>query len=309
VFYLQDLYPEVALAMGRLRPGPLTALLYAATQFGLRQADRVVVLGEDMRRRVLARGIAPGKIAIVPNWADADAIRPTEGDSPLRQEWGLGDQFAVMYSGNLGLSQNLEQVLEAARELREEPVVFLFVGEGAAKATLAQQAASWGLDSVRFLPYQPKDRLGQSLTAADLHLVPLQRGLAGYIVPSKLYGILAAGVPYVAAVEAESEVAAITRAGDCGLVIEPDSGKNLAATIRDCLGRRDELRAMGRRGRQVAEAQFDRPLCVAKFAQVLMAVAHRTRPQSNKFAPMERLGRGGLGPTGAGAHESPRESI
>src|ERR1019366_5348905 len=140
------------------------------------------------------------KLAIVPNWADPSAIRPAEGTNGLRQEGGVGDRFVVMYSGNLGLSQNLEPVLEVARELRDQPVLFVLIGEGAAKAELVKQAAAMGLDNVRFLPYQPKEKLGESLTAADVHLIPLRRGLAGYIVPSKLYGILAAGRPYIAAV-------------------------------------------------------------------------------------------------------------
>jgi glycosyltransferase involved in cell wall biosynthesis len=269
VFYLQDLFPEVGLALGKFRPGPLTWLLRAMTQVGLRHADRVVVLGEDMRQRVLRRGIDPAKVTIVPNWADASAVRPRGGQNSLREAWGVGDRFAVMYSGNLGLSQNLEPVLVCARELRDEPVVFLFIGEGAAKQGLMAQAAAWGLENVRFLPYQPKERLGESLTAADLHLVPLRRGLAGCIVPSKLYGILAAGVPYVAAVDAESEVACITRQGDCGLLVEPDSAPPLVEAVRWALAHRDELRQMGRRGRALAEAHFDRPASVAKFRQVL----------------------------------------
>jgi glycosyltransferase involved in cell wall biosynthesis len=136
-----------------------------------------------------------------------------------------------------------------------------------------QLASEWGLDNVRFLPYQPKERLGASLTAANLHLITLKRGLAGCIVPSKLYGILAAGVPYVAAVEADSEVGAITRAGDCGFLIEPDSDRQLVEIIRAWRSRRGELRAVGLRGRRLAESWFDRSLCVGRFARVLEEVA------------------------------------
>ncbi len=272
VAYLQDLFPEVGLVTGRLRPGLLTTLLRWVTQFGLRHADRVVVLGEDMRQRVLARGVPARKVAIVPNWADTRAVRPPEGESPLRREWGLDGRFVVMYSGNLGLSQNLEHILDAAQQLRGDDVEFLFIGEGAAKPRLMEQASRLQLAKVRFLPYQPKERLGDSLAAADVHLIPLHPGLAGYIVPSKLYGILAAARPYVAAVDPESEVAAITARAGTGLRIPPDSPQELAEAVRWCLVHRAELPAMGQRGRQLVENCFDRRHCVALFGEVLASL-------------------------------------
>ena len=210
--------------LGRLRPGLLTRTLYWMTQVGLTQADRVIVLGDDMRRRVVDRGIDPAKVVVVPNWADTRALQATALASGLKDEWAVGDdRLVVMYSGNLGLSQNLDQVLVAADVLRGEPVLSLLVGDGAAKRRLMETAAERRLDNVRFLPYQPKSRLGESLAAADVHLIPLQKGLAGYIVPSKLYGILAVGRPYIAAVDAASEVATITREHQTGLRIDPDS--------------------------------------------------------------------------------------
>ncbi len=269
VFYLQDLYPEVGLALGKLRPGLLTWLLRQATQVGLARADRIVVLGEDMKKRVLARGIPADKIDLVPNWTDTAAVRPVEARDTLRGEWGLNGQFVAMYSGNLGLSQGLDAVLEAARRLRTDPILFLFVGEGAAKAGLVERAREWGLDNVRFLTYQPKDRLGASLGTADVHLIGLQRGLAGCIVPSKLYGILAAGKPYVAAVDDDSEVAHVTRAHDTGFLVPPDDPQALVEALRRCLRDRDGLPAMGRRGRQLAEEEYDRARSVARFARVL----------------------------------------
>jgi glycosyltransferase involved in cell wall biosynthesis len=183
-----------------------------------------------------------------------------------------------MYSGNLGLSQNLEQVLAAAELLRDEPVQFLFVGEGAAKAGLVARAAELKLDNVRFLPYTPKERLGESLAAADVHLIPLQRGLAGCIVPSKLYGILAAGRPYVAAVEEDSEVAHITREWQTGLRTEPDAPAGLAEAVRWCLAHRDELAEMGRRGQRLAETRFDRRRCVALFSEMLDSLTAEREP-------------------------------
>jgi colanic acid biosynthesis glycosyl transferase WcaI len=277
VFYLQDLFPEVGLVLGRLRPGLLTRLLHWLTQVGLEQADRVVVLGEDMRQRVLDRGIDPAKVVVIPNWADVRALSDTSSVATLRQQWQVDERCVVMYSGNVGLSQSLDKVLTAAAALRNEPVQFLIVGEGAAKPQLQAQAAEQGLDNVRFLPYQPKALLGSSLAAADVHLVPLQRGLAGFMVPSKLYGILAAGRPYIASVDADGETALVTQRGGCGLRVDPDAPEQLVEAIRWCLQNREEAAAMGRRGRELAWAEFDRAVATGKFADVVQSLAAPAR--------------------------------
>jgi glycosyltransferase involved in cell wall biosynthesis len=226
-----------------------------------------------MRAKVLLRGVNLKKIEIVSNWVDTDSISPLSSDDSLRASWGLNGRFVVMYSGNLGLTQNLESILFAAREMQQDPAEFVFVGEGAMKATLQRRAQDWSLSNVRFLPYQPKGKLGESLSAADLHLLPLQRGLAGYIVPSKLYGILAAGKPYLAAVDADSDVARIATESRSGLVIAPDSPGELIASIRWCMNHERELVAMGDRGRRYAEAHCDRSIAVRRFTNLLHDVA------------------------------------
>jgi colanic acid biosynthesis glycosyl transferase WcaI len=279
VYYLQDLYPEVGLIMGKLRPGPVAWLLRAATQAGLRAADRIVVLGEDMKRRVVARGIDPGKIDIVPNWADPDQMRPLPPDPAVRADLGADGRFVVMYAGNLGLSQSLDQTLVAAERLRAEPVQFVFIGDGASKPKLQSFAAEKGLTNVRFLPYHPKDRMSAFFSVADVHLVTLQRGLAGCIVPSKLYGILAAGGAYIAAVDADSEVTQITDQYQTGLRVEPDDADALAGAVRWCMAHRDELRAMGANGRRLAETRLSRRAAVADFDRVLR-LALNGRPKS-----------------------------
>jgi glycosyltransferase involved in cell wall biosynthesis len=291
VYYLQDLYPEVGLILKRLRPGPLTWALRAATQVGLRAADRVVVLGEDMRRRVLARGIDPAKIDIVPNWADADQMRPLPPDERLRRELGADGRFVVMYAGNLGLSQSLDETLVAAERLRDEPVLFVYIGDGASKPKLQAFAAAKGLTHVRFLPYHPKDRMSAFFSVSDVHLVTLQRGLAGCIVPSKLYGILASGGAYIAAVDEDSEVTRITEKGRCGLRVEPDDAEALARAVRWCMAHRGELRQMGANGRRLAETALSRGHAVAGFDRALAsarAARHRATPARAERRPPAR---------------------
>ncbi len=282
IYYLQDLHPEIGLALGKMRPGPLTRLLYWASQAGFRAADRIVVLGPDMRARVLARGIPAKKITIVPNWADTDLIYPRP---PLSQTAPMAPDhpLVVMYSGNLGLSQNLDQLLAAARDLQDQPIRFEIIGEGAAKTRLMAQADAWKLTNVRFSPYTAKEKLQQSLTTADVHFIPLRKGLAGAIVPSKLYGILAAGVPFIAAVDPDSEVARVAQATGAGLVIAPESLPDLITTLHWCLQNRPQLPTMGLRGRHAAVTQFSRPVCVRQLENVITAVAAHKRATAHEL--------------------------
>jgi colanic acid biosynthesis glycosyl transferase WcaI len=268
VYIHQDVFPEVALALGKLRAGPVVVSLRSLNRMLRHRAARVVAIGRDMEARLEEQGIPPAKIEVIPNWADGSLVRPLDGSSPLRKEWGLDDRFVVMHSGNVGLSQSLDTLLGAAELLRDHrDIVFSIVGEGASKARLQIKVAEKRLDNVVFLPYQPKTALSESLGAADLHVVSLRRGLAGYIVPSKVYGIMAAGKPYIAAVEHGSEAALIAEEHSCGLRVEPDDPVALAEGI---LGMRDDPHAdMGRRGREAFERLYDRPIATGAYRRLL----------------------------------------
>jgi colanic acid biosynthesis glycosyl transferase WcaI len=179
----------------------------------------------------------------------------------------------VMHSGNVGLSQNLEVVLDAADRLRGcEDLMFAIVGDGSNRRALEAEAARRGLTNVRFLPYQPKALLDQSFAAADVFLVALKAGLEGYIVPSKLYGILAAGRAFVAAVDASCEVAEITRDTGSGVVAAPGDADALAGAVLALYNDRDEVGAMGRRAREAAW-QFDRRQAVTAYHELFLQVA------------------------------------
>ncbi len=270
IYYCQDIYPDVAEVTGVLRNRVLLSLLARANRYAYRRADVIVVLGEDMRRRLLHKGVAAEKIAVLPNWVDCDAIRPL-ASNPFRAQFG--DKFVVMYSGNLGLSQQLETVLDAAQRLHDDArVLFVFIGEGARKAWLEERVQRAGSQNVRFLPYHPKAQLAESLGAADLHLVPLQAGLAGCLVPSKVYGILAAGRPFVAMMDAGAEAAALARASRVGFVSPPGNADGLVAAIRQGLANPVELHAMGARARALAEQRFHRPLLTRQFAAVVQSL-------------------------------------
>ena len=270
IYYCQDLYPDVALATGGLRNPALLRLLSAANRLAYARADAIVALGRDMRARLLNNGVQAEKVTIVNNWADCRTMR-APADNAFRRQFG--DQFVVMYSGNIGLSQGFETILAAADRLRDDPrVLFVLIGDGALKPEVETRAHKLQLRNVRLLPYQPKERLAESLAAADLHLVPLRRGVYGCLVPSKVYGILAVGRPFVAMMEEQAEAAMIAREYSAGYVTPPDDAEALAAVIRRARQEPGELARMGERGRKAAEAHFDRRTSVRKFAALLRNV-------------------------------------
>lgn len=266
VFLCEDIFPEVGALVEDFRNEWVNASLDRLNRSLLREADAIVALGECMRRRLVEeKGADPRRVRVIHNWADCEAIRPGSKDNAFARAHGLVDRFVVMHSGNVGLSQNLDVLVEAAARLRSRPeIVIAVVGDGAKRRGLEEDAARRGLENVRFFPYQPKEMLHDSFATADAFLVSLKPGLEGYIVPSKLYGILAAGRPYVAAVDRSCEVATVAQDHGCGVWAEPGDPDALAAAIASLCDGRTETRAMGERARAAA-ARFDRREAVRAY--------------------------------------------
>jgi glycosyltransferase involved in cell wall biosynthesis len=276
VLVVKDLFPEVAVRLGAVRSPAAIAALRAARHLLLASADRVISIGRDMDRRLLDLGVPADRIETIHDWSDGRVVHPLDRPSVLRDRYGWKDRFVVMHSGNVGLSQDLETVIEAADLLRHEPdVVFAIVGDGASKASLQAAVLDRGLRNVAFLPFQDREDLSESLGAADVHLVGLRRGLAGAIVPSKVYGILAAGKPYLAAVEAGTEPALIAEEAGCGLRVEPGDAKALADGI---VAMRDaDLTTMGKQGREALETRFDRWYAADRYERALRRTVTEAR--------------------------------
>jgi len=271
IYNVRDLYPDIAEATGGVRNPLLLGLLRHANDYAYKRSDLIVTLGHDMADRIVNKGVPADKVVVVPDWVDCGRIRPLESN-PFRRNFG--EKFVVMYSGNIGLSQQLEAVLEAADRLRDdERILFAMIGEGARKKWLEERARSMGLPNVIFLPYQPLENLAESLTAADLHLIPLAPGAAGCLVPSKIYGILAAGRPFIAMMEASAEVAQIAREDAVGFVVRPGDVDGLIGAIREAVDAPERLKQMGVRARRLAELRFDRIKVTGRFGSVLASVA------------------------------------
>jgi glycosyltransferase involved in cell wall biosynthesis len=233
-----------------------------------------VVLGEDMKEKVLGYGVAGDRVVVIPNWADLRELAVDPGEIlSLREEWGLAGKKVVMYSGNLGRAHTFGEMLDAARELRGRPdIVFLFVGGGNQWEAVRGQAESEGLENVRFRPYTERGRLGASLGAGDVHLITQRSGTEGLLVPCKLYGILAAGKPVIFVGPRGGEVARTLARCGAGTTISPGDGAGLAGAIASCL---DDPSAVekGASGRAWMRSEGDRPHRTGQYERLFVDVA------------------------------------
>jgi glycosyltransferase involved in cell wall biosynthesis len=270
----QDVFPEVAVELKRLENPALVGVLRLAIRFYLERADRIVAIGETMRRRLEAKGARPERVIVIPNWVDTTVLTPRPRHNKWARKHGFDDRFVVMHSGNVGHAQDLDALVRAATFLRDlERLQIVIVGGGARHAEIVELARLLEADAVRFMGYQPRDGLASSLSAADVHVVGLARGLSGYVVPSRLYGVLAVGRPVIAAVDRESETAQVVDAVGCGVVVPPGRPELLAAEIRRAYEGRLDLEGMGRLGREYVAAAADRSVAVGRYRALLHELA------------------------------------
>ena len=292
VNWLQDLFPEVASVLTpNLIPKPLENQLAAARDRSLRRAAMNVVLGEGMRDRVLSAGIDSVRVRIVPNWADTHSVVPQPAaESATRQRLGLAGRFVVGYSGNLGRAHEFETLIGAALLQRSNPgFAFLITGGGAKAEAVRASVQAQGLDSFFFQSYQPAELLSDSLSAADVHFVSLLPALEGLIVPSKLYGILAAGRPVVFIGDTAGDLAKLIRDERCGIVVAVGDSEGLAAELRALRDDPARLESMGARARELALARYTKEHAVSDWLALLDVIApsvvrsmHRTLSQATQ---------------------------
>ncbi|HEY5100433.1 MAG TPA: glycosyltransferase family 4 protein [Gaiellaceae bacterium] len=269
----QDVFPEIAVELKRLENPLLVGLLRRLIASYLKSADRVVAIGETMRQRLEQKGARPDRIVVIPNWVDTTAIVPQPRENAWAREHDLVDRFVVMHSGNVGHPQNLDVLIRAATFLRDlDDLAIVIVGGGARRAELMELAERLEVDAVRFLHYQPRETLSSSLSTAHVHYVGLGRGLSGYVVPSRMYGILSAGRPVLVAADADSETASIVTSVGCGILVPPNRPELVAETIRAAYDGHHDLEAMGRRGREYVVREADRHVAVGRYRELLREI-------------------------------------
>jgi len=270
----QDVFPEIAVQLNRLGNPAVMGLLRGFVRFYLRRADRVVAIGDTMRQRLEEKGAPPERLRVIPNWVDTERLTPHDKDNAWARGGDLAEKFVVMHSGNVGHAQDLDSLVRSASFLRDlEDLRIMIIGMGARHAELVALAELLEVDQVQFLFYQSRAVLPLSLSAADVHVVGLAPGLAGYVVPSRLYGILAVARPVIVAADAESETAQIVERISCGIVVPPGRPELLARAIRDAHDGKYDLEAMGARGREWVEREADRSVAVRRYRDLLLELA------------------------------------
>jgi glycosyltransferase involved in cell wall biosynthesis len=270
VYWLQDVYPELAIEFGVLRRGGLRARLFgAASGWIQRRADAVVVLGRAMAERVKAHGVPAARVHVVPNWADGASLSPLlPAENGLRAELGLADKKVVLYSGNMGRAHDLATLLGAAQALRHRAdVVFLFVGAGAKRHEV--EAASAVNPSVRLLPYVPRERLRESLSCGDVHVVTQTAATVGLLEPSKLYGAMAVGRPVLFIGPAQGEAAATVERERIGVVVAPGDVAGAVSALERLLADTE----FGPRARAAFERAYDRRARTRALGELLGSFA------------------------------------
>ena len=270
----QDVFPEIAERLKRLEHPLVVGALRKLVALYLRRADRVVAIGETMKLRLVDKGAAAARIEVIPNWVDTAELAPQPRRNAWSREQGVDDAFVVMHSGNVGHAQDLDTLVRAVTFLRDlERLQVLVIGFGARHGELTQLAQRLEVTgTVRFLGYQPRARLSLSLASADLHYVGLARGLSGYVVPSRLYGILSVGRPVLVSADRDSETVRLVEEAACGVVVPPGRPELVAGVIRDVVEGRLSLDGMGERGRAWVEQEADREVAFGRYRRLVADV-------------------------------------
>lgn len=273
VGYLQDIYPDIAVALGKIKDRGWVKRLRSRLFRVYFRCHAMVVLSRDMKALLTDGGVRSERVEIIPNWADTDSIQPVEGKNCFRSKNGFGDKFLVMYSGNLGLTQRLEDFVLAAKELScDTEIAFAFIGRGAQKAELQKMVEDLDLSNVSFFDYQPRSELCHSLSAADLHLIPLTAELSKCLMPSKLYGVLAAGRPYLTNALPPSDLHRITVQYEVGVTVAPDDITaivNAISQLKADPGRRER---MCKNARLAAVTKFTKNKSISQFRKLLQRI-------------------------------------
>ena len=269
VFNIQDVFPDAAIQTGAISNKKIIAVAKWLERVSYQRSDAVVLLSQDLRTNIANKIDVKyhDRLHVIPNFVDTVAITPQGRMTAYRNELGIGDQLVVMYAGNVGFSQSLNLVVEAAAKFPE--VAFVINGDGAARKKLQEDCAQ--LANVYFGDYQPIERLSEVLATGDIHLVPLRAGLAAVSVPSKSYSILAAGRPMLAAIDLKTEIPNMLQQSGAGVAVEPDNSSAFVEALGRLVSNRDQLSEMGTNGRKWVETHASPASVAAQYEAIFLA--------------------------------------
>ena len=268
VYNIRDLYPDMAIGGAIVKPGLLARTWEKLHRWALRRATRVIVLGNDMRARIVAKGVDVARVAVVRDGAKIPSVDETfQPPDPEVVRAIRGDfKFVILHAGNLGFYGAWDTLIAAARELADDGIGLVFVGEGAQQAHI--EAAAAGATNIRLLPFFPASKIPSVLAAPDVHIITVKRGLEGVVVPSKMYGILAAEKPILAVAPKQTDAASLGLERGFGISADPDNPAELVLVIRALAADGNKLRTMGEAARAAAP-DYDRVNELQKFVKII----------------------------------------
>lgn len=269
---MQDVYPDVGEALGVFTSPHIRALISLSEAVCMRSARLIQVLSPAFARTYEAKGVGSEKIRVLPNWCDTEQIYPQPRSNPFSDAWDLEGVFVVMYAGNIGQAQGLENVIDAAQMLEHvEDVRFVFVGDGPGLGPLKKQASRPGVvANVTFIDRQAPDQMAMVLGASDVSLVPLRPGVSAQSLPSKCYAIMASGRPILAVTEPGSATAELLESAACGVTCTPDSPRALADAVMALRADPQRRHRMGQNGRAHVVEHNSRRAAVARWRELIL---------------------------------------
>lgn len=281
VYNLQDIFPDSLVGTGLAKKGGLLWKIGRAIEnFTYRNADKIIVISQDFKRNIMAKGVPEEKIEVIYNWVDENAVQPVaKAENPLYEEFGLSrEAFTVVYAGNLGNAQNIGIILEAARQINDNDnvndnrVQFVIFGTGGLEEEIRRRIAEEGLTNVRLLPLQPYERVSQVYSLGDACVVSCKAGLGGSAMPSKTWTIMSCGRPVIASFD-EGELKEIIESGPCGVFTHAGKVEEFVAAVRSLMADRDRCEQMGRNARQFILENLTKEVGTRMYVEVIKQFA------------------------------------
>ena len=288
IYNIQDFNPEQTIAVGYAKNKLLLNTVMAVDKFSCKNSDKVIVVGRDMQETLKNRfnnKKVPSNV-FINNWINEKEIYPLEQNHPkivaFKEKYNLQDKFIIMYSGNIGLYYDLENIIKVIGEFKDrEDVVFAFIGDGTVKSKIEEYVTDNKLNNVTFIPYQDKADLIYSLNAADIHWVVNAKGIKGVSVPSKLYGVMAAGKPVLGVLDEGSEARLIVEECNCGVCIEPGNYKEISRNIEYILNNKELIKSLGQNGRKYLEVNLTKDVSINKYKETILSLDNKKALTTN----------------------------
>lgn len=276
IINVQDLFPQNAINLGILKNKVLINLFLKIEKFVYEKASFITVHSPKNKEYIERGGIGSEKIKIIPNWVDTEIIKIGERMNEFRKEYKLGDKFVISFAGVLGFSQDLDVVLKASTLLKKNrDILFLIVGEGPEKERLTAKARKMRVESVKFLPMQPRKKYSLILQASDICLVTLKKEVKTPVVPSKILSIMAAGKPIIASLPLEGDAAKVIKETESGIVVEPENPKQFSKAVLELHQSDKKREKLGKKGRNYAIENFSPSACIGRYEKLFLRLVKK----------------------------------